>query len=137
MPRNCDANEERQIETGIQNRRNPARAVYLAHELPGALHRAGNIRILIQPPIALVFRRGQWGWEMHRCEQNQGAPLMKNTKSARKIVGLCVLALSLSLLSGCGEEGAGEKAGKDIDKAAKEASDSLKKAGEKAKDAMK
>ena len=62
---------------------------------------------------------------------------MKRITSTRKILGVCMLAFSLSILSGCGEEGTAEKAGKDIDKAAKEASESLKKAGEKAKEATK
>ena len=62
---------------------------------------------------------------------------MRRAKSAKTIVGLSALAISLAVLTGCGEEGTAEKAGKEIDKAAKSAGESLKKAGEKAKEATK
>ena len=42
----------------------------------------------------------------------------------------------LALTAGC-KEGEGEKAGKEMDKAAKSTEDSLKKAGEKTGDAVK
>ena len=62
---------------------------------------------------------------------------MRRGKSTRMIAGLSVLAISLAVLSGCGEEGTAEKAGKEVDKATKSAGDSMKKAGEKMKEATK
>jgi len=54
---------------------------------------------------------------------------MKSLSMIKALVGVSVLALSLGM-AGCGEEGAGEQAGKKADQAAQDVSKAAGKAAE-------